>query len=217
MIRDQIENMRDIDKHKYLERLYQSGMLTDNVFEFLVENEIDLDYLAHLPLHDDQLLKLFNKNRQLCEEAAFTLIDRSLKNNVSLQDFVNTFSRCCNEAVSEYLFDAILLKKDIDSLLKAKLLEAIQFIKKAYSSNEDIFKNAIEFYNFLALRETADIEFINQSYNLNSYIYNIAISQNVNTPIEIINELCSLKNMKFSKIIRINAEKTRKFYKSIKS
>lgn len=198
-----------IDKHKYLESLYQGGKLTDNVFDFLVENEIDLDYLSHLPLRDEQLLILFNKNCQLCEESAFTLIDRALKDNVTVQGFVNIFSRCCNEAVSKYLFGSILLRRDIDSLLKAKVLEAIQFIKKSYSSNEDIFKKSIEFENFLALRETEDIEFISQSYNLNNYIFNIALSQNVNTPIEIINELCSLNKVKFSKIIRTNAIKTR--------
>jgi len=207
------ERTNDTDKNKYLEIVYQKGLLTEEVVEFLIENEICLDYLAHLPLSDNQLLILFKRNSQLCEEAAFTLIDRALKENVAEQDFHNIFSQCCNETVSKYLFGTILLKRDINCLLKSKILDAIQFIKQQYSIKEDIHKTAVEFENFLELRDTADVEFIKRRYNSNSYIYNMAISQNLNTPIEIINELCSLKDMKYSKIIRTNADEIRRYKK----
>ena len=63
---------------------------------------------------------------------------------------------------------------------------------------------------FFELRNTENIDFIKKYFQLNNYIYDIAISQNVNTPIDIINELCSIKEMKYSKVIRANAVKTKK-------
>lgn len=212
-IKKNINDLSVIDKNGYFYDLYQKGVLTDNVIEFLIKYDIGLSYLAHLPLSDNNLIKIYLTNRQVCEEAAFTLIDRVLKNNITIQDFNNIFSQCCNESVSEYLFGSILLKQDFNELLQNKIFDAIHYIKRLYLSNENIYITAVVFEIFLKLRQTSDIEFITKYYNLNNYIYNIAISQNDNTPVDIINELWVLKNMKYSKIIRSNAEKIRiKYY-----
>lgn len=209
-IKEHLNNSLNIDKIDYFESLYQNGILTDEVVDLLMKNNIELDCLAHLPLNDSLLLSIFNKNKQLCAEAAFTLIDRALKDEVTKQRFQEIFCQCCNEDVSNYLFGFILLKCDIDGLRKCKILIAIQYIKQQYSSNEELYKSAVDFEVFFELRDTVNIEFIKKYYQLNSYIYNMAISQNENTPIDIINELCSLKKMKYSRVIRANAIETKK-------
>ena len=209
-IEKHINNFPNIDKIDYFELLYKNGKLTDEVVGLLIKNDIGLDYLAHLPLNDSLLLSLFNRNRQLCAEAAFTLIDRTLKDEVTKQRFQEIFGQCCNESISKYLFGIVLLKCDIDGLLKSKILDAIQYIKQQYSINDEIYKTAVDFEVFFELRNTENIDFIKKYFQLNNYIYDIAISQNVNTPIDIINELCSIKEMKYSKVIRANAVKTKK-------
>lgn len=209
-INENIKDKSEAEKREYLEELYNNGLLTERVLDFLINEEICIDYLAHLPLSNVQLLKLFNKNRQVCAEAAFTIIDRGLEKETSIEDFNIAFSNCCNEEVGQYLLTTMLLKPDIDDVLINKYLNAIRYIRENCKYDEELFEKAIEFENFIKLRFTDDIAYIKECYKKKNYIYNIAISQNDNTPIEIINELCLLKEVKYSKIIRANAVGTKK-------
>ncbi len=63
-IKKNINDLSVIDKNGYFYDLYQKGVLTDNVIEFLIKYDIGLSYLAHLPLSDNNLIKIYLTNRQ---------------------------------------------------------------------------------------------------------------------------------------------------------
>jgi len=186
----------------------QSGeMLSEDLVKQLIESGICLDRLAHLPLNDNCLIKLFQKDPRLCREAGLTLINNYLQDCVTIESFKLIFSSCCDEYTSEYLFHIMLLNHDYSDLRIKKYQEGINLIKQKYSHESLIYQYAIQYEIFLKLLFTDDIKYILEKYEIRSEIFYMALSLNKNTPKDIIEELVCLKGMKYANLIRNNARK----------
>ncbi len=192
----------------YFAELLNQGALTETVLQELIEKEIALGELAHLPLPDELLLKLFRKNSILCAEAGYTLIDNVLSNTVSLEKFHDTFAACCRENVCDYLFRIMLTISNLDALLCAKFYDAIQTIKQIYDIASDIYGKALQYENYLLLLQTTDEDLIARLFQEKNHVYYLAISQNNHSPDGLLSKLTELKGMKFAGNIRNNAKQT---------
>lgn len=192
------------DMNDYFCRLQEQGLLTELVIKDLINKNICLNYLAHLPLEDKCLVELFNKDNQQCLEAALTLIDIIFKSTVTIDEFIRVFQSCCQEEVCRYLFKKLLTNNEIDELTLEKCFEAIKIIKNKYDECDNLYQEALLYDIFLKLLKTDDVKFIENKFHQQNYIFNIAISQNPNTPAFILEELFTLSGMKYAKVIRKN-------------
>ena len=192
----------------YFEKLLHQGAFTEAVLCELIEKEIALGEIAHLPLPDEVLLKLLQKDSILCAEAGFTLIDNALSNTVSVEKFHDTFVKCCRENVCDYIFRKMLTILNLDALLCAKFHDAVQTIKQTYDTASDIYGKALQYENYLLLLQTADEDLIARLFQKKNFVYYLAISQNDNSPDCLLSELTELKGMKFAGNIRNNAKQT---------
>lgn len=201
---------------KCIADMYSNGFLGDNTISSMIDNGICIEHLAHLSLKTEQLLKLFEKNRQVCVEAAFTVIDRALTPQIQPIDFIDLFCRCCNESVCEYLYNIILFKRPIEKILKDKYISAIRYISSCENINCNTKSKALELEIYLHLIDTPDISYIRKCFLDNNYIYCLALSQNCYTPDDILNKLILMKNIKYSKQIRTNANLTLQLHRKSK-
>ena len=174
--------------------------ISQSVFEYLMKNKIGIIALGHKDLDDKKLDTLANH----VEEALFTLAKRFYKRD----------SYSCTD------FCSFLKKHDHDMLLEQLLFETPNDPKKElilyyfyYRRDQSRITRLIKAKK---LRITESTEEIENAYKLKDYLLNLAISSNLFTPDEILEELAKISEMKYASKIRSNIKETLKFKKILK-
>ncbi len=203
---DGAKNWEGGDILEYLMSLYENGELTDIIIFEMISNDIWLDYLSHMPLKNELLLKLYKKDPHMCVEAAYTIIDFALSQSCTNEEFHKIFLNCCQLSVCNYFLDTILLVKDFNSILYEKYFDGISVIKSTYDEKSDIYLKAIRHENYLKLLSEKSKKKIIEYYQECDPIYFLALSKNAFTPQELLLELTHISKIKFANLIRQNAK-----------
>jgi hypothetical protein len=164
----------------------------ETIFNYLYENKLALTTMCHLPLRDEFLWKLVNTE----EEAILTLGTRYYtleKYSIdAFERFLLRFKTC------NWLWRCLISTTTSDTK-KKKLFRRLLFNNtKFHDYKVLIIEKTIE----ERLKKTHCIKLINKYYKLNNCRYYVGIAQNPNTPINILEELLQLKNVKYAKLIR---------------
>ena len=195
---------------EYIENKNPEKHFSIPLIKKIIENDMCLDELAHLNLDDKSLMALYQKNPQACAEAAMTLIDHMLHSDVSVQKFTNVFSKCCDNRICYYLFQCIIYNRAYDKVTMEKYRRAICIIQKKYNPTDDVYKESLRFREFLDLLITDNTAYIRDCSQRKDDVLLMAVSLNQNTPMDIIDYLITIKDIKNAKIIRTNAERLKK-------
>lgn len=185
--------------------LIQPDQLSENLFHYLVQNQISLLTLCHMPLQDKWLMKLVAYD----DAPIYTLAKRYyLSDKYSPLDFMQFYNQYLrnNDDIALHLLD-LYGKSDKRGLLI--------FL----CSNNKEFKNKekLQWYQVAeqvrGMTNSSDIQAIYRKYNKIGIILN-EIASNYFTPKEILSELLSVKEILYANKIRKNSEKTLKIKQS---
>lgn len=172
----------------------------DELIEYLINNNLALTALAHLNLKDEHLIKLFD----IADEAILTYGKRIYSSELYSIDEFDEFLR---KFTTTYWLWSSLLKTPLVSNEKYKVL-----IKNLFSitSFADLKEQYLKDNIYRVLTYTNKLNLIEKYYQNGDNYYLKAISQNINTPINILGNLLNLSYGKYSKQIRNNAKETLK-------
>lgn len=180
-------------------------LFSDKVIAHLYNNHIADIELAHLQLSDEWLKKYSKYD----DEATITLGIRMYSNaQYSSNDFFEYIFKHQND---ECMLE-ILLDNPMTNFAKANVL-----LNLCGSSNSNRLRTlADEIRKCFLLAFTQDVEMIRRAYlGQHSPYMLMAISQNIITPSEILNELVNVRNIKCASAIRANASTTLKVRKAL--
>ncbi len=179
-------------------RYIDVSIFDDYCFNYFWENDISLNTLAHLDLHEKYLKILLHDY-----EEAYIFLARRYYNydRYSVYEFVNLISKCKYESV---FYDLLLYEKEINS--KSNVLHKVIQNSTYLSQELKLFSQRI--FKAKMLFCTDDIEMIEAYYNKNDYIYLAAISNNVLTPDNILRNLMQVSNIKYAARIREKSKET---------
>lgn len=173
--------------------------LSQNVFDYLLENKIGLITLAHMDLDDKQLKKLVT----YAEEALFTLAKRYYsKKEYSPANF----------AIFLYEYNNDVLLDQLRSLQPDDSIKE-QILYYFYSKNEKQRSKINKLIESKCLEITNDSFAIERAYKCAESIYNVALSRNIFTPIDILDSLKNISGIENASIIRRNSRDTLVFKK----
>ena len=150
----EIENLKNQGKDdaclwEYIEKRNPEQKFSVPLIKKFVENDVCPDELAHLELDDKSLMALYQKNPQVCAEAAMTLTERKLRPAVSVRQFSNVFSKCCDDRIYAWLFRRMIYNPVYDEATTEKYRRAIDIIQKKYKPSPFCTASA---YNACALK-----------------------------------------------------------------
>jgi len=175
--------------------------LSEDVFNYLIQNRISLLTLCHMQLHDEWLMKLMEYD----ESPVYTLAKRYyLSDKYSLLDFLKFYNQYLHnrDEVSLHLLD-IYGKVDKRGLLI--------FLCSNNENFEDTEK--LKWYRIAdqvqGITNSTDIQSIYKEYQTVGIIL-AEIANNYFTPKEILLELSSVKGILYANKIRKSSEKTLK-------
>ena len=181
-------------------------IIDDEIFNFLLENEICIEKLSCMHLSYDKLIKIYN--RYLYSEALLTVGRRIFfeeRNNFDeILRFINLYKE---NWLMEYMLKCITIcfitngKNDI-FVEKSKLL--LEFALLNFD-NCKILQLAKEKKLFLDVLLEKDEELLKEYYLMNSALVILALSINEYTPDYILEGITKIKNLKYGKIARSNA------------
>ncbi len=180
-------------------------IVDDRIFNYLYDNNISLDSLSHLNLEDKFLLKLSDRY----DEAFVTLAKRYYnESKYSVLDFLNLLKKCKFENTFMTLFS-----NEQGITPKGLIIHEVIRKSKLYSKELKDISERVFFAKQLFC--TDNIELILSAASLKDYILLVSISQNINTPVCILNELSNISKIKFASIIRQNSLATLKIKKTL--
>lgn len=166
--------------------------LTDEVFNYFYENNVAITALGHLQLKDEFLWLLVDQ----VEESILTLgIRYFTEDKYSVEEFrkfLLKFTTC------DWLWN-ILISTNINNPDKDKVLKKTLFS----STNLDNYKQKlIEQSIERNLKNTERTKIIIKYYKINKPRYLRGIAQNPITPLNILEELITIRNIRYAKDIR---------------
>lgn len=171
--------------------------MDDKSFDYFVRNKIALDKISHLKLNDSQLVQLCNDY----DEAYITLLSRYCNNENATNKFLELISACKSDNVIKYMLSVPMKNRE----KKEKMYALIE--KNTELSNETkIESNEWSVANNLEVTE--DVELIVEKYNSGKYLYLLSISKNINTPLELLEKMKNVSQIKYSTQIRNNSKQT---------
>ncbi len=168
-------------------------------FEYFVQYNVALEKLSHLKLEDEQLKVLAPK----FDEACITFMMRLYNDSYSDEEFYEFISTCKNE----YAFKYILSVPKQMNYKKQKLYDVI---KNRNDLSEKLKAFAFKQYNSDILKNTDNISYIIEFFTKMEPEYLLSISKNINTPINILENLKIIQGVKYASIIRKNSLETLK-------
>jgi len=178
--------------------ILDNSVVEDVLFDYLIKKKISLITLSHIVKDDDKLIGL----GKYCEEALFTVFKHYYTMNIyTVYDFANLLNKYFFEGVAPQLF----LSKT-DNRIKQNYL--YYFIDKYDNCSIELKQQVADLIKAGMLEISNDEDEIKKAYNSNNYIFNLAVSKNIFTPIEILEELMIIKNIKYSSKIRENSKFT---------
>lgn len=211
----EIENLKNQGKDdaclwEYIEKRNPEQKFSVPLIKKFVENDVCPDELAHLDLDDKSLMALYQKNPQVCAEAAMTLTERKLRPAVSVRQFSNVFSKCCDDRICAWLFRRMIYNPVYDEATTEKYRRAIDIIQKKYKPSDDVYKESLRLREFLDLLITDNTAYIRACSRREDDVLLMAVSLNENTPADVVERLMAIKDIKNAKIIRTNAARLKK-------
>ncbi len=168
----------------------------NSVFEYLVDEDIAVCKMGHMDLEDDKLEILSG----YVEEALFTLAKRIYKGK---QYSVDEFCDLLKKHDTGVILDQLLLVIPNNDEKK----KALYYF---YSQKEEYGSKIIELINVEKLIVTENIDEIQKAFESKNYLFYLAISKNLFTPSDILEELSKIKGMKFASEIRTNSQNTKR-------
>lgn len=170
-----------------------SKSLSKDFINYLINNQIAIEVLGHMPLKDDFLWELVD----LVDEAIITLGKRYyLESKYSENDFVFFLARFKRY---HWLWNNLLNIDLITNKIKNKLLIKNLFLLTDF---DDLKGLVIDTNKEKLLIKTKNIKLIMKYYNSKEGKFLKAIAQNLYTPIDVLKELVNINNVKFAKQIR---------------
>lgn len=183
------------------------NVIDDRIFNYLYDNSISLVSLSHCNLNDKYLIKLSNTY----EEAFVTLARRYyFQTEHSVLDFTKLMNKCKFESVFMVIFH-----DETNVTLKGLILHEI--IRNSNYCSEELKRISERILFSKQLFCTNDDNLIRYAVSLNDYILLVSISQNINTPTYILEELLNVSKIKYASKIRQNCLETLKIKKIYKS
>ena len=173
-----------------------TSFFTEKTLNYLIENKIDINTLAHLNLDDDWLIKIYEADKE-SYEALLTVGERYLcdKEDEKFADLINKYP---DENFYNYLLIKIYtINKLTENVLKKSEL-LIEAIIEHYAERREILKLAGQASRYFELRETKDIQKIINTYYEGEALYLLAISFNDSCPIEIIKRIAEEREEDYS-------------------
>jgi hypothetical protein len=209
-----LENLtnKQIDEILYYtwERIIQTipnGYLTPNIIEYLLEHEIAFDILCYKDLTDEQLIKIYNKNK--CIDALIILGKKLLSNDeytvLELCQFINENNNdLLYDILLKYMIILFVRKEDKKNLYK-KCINAVDVIIKQ-TKNDKINEFGFEICSFLSAYNEKNIDIIEDLSTKNNSLMLLALSLNPYVPDFVLEKLLFVKKFKYSKIIKSTAK-----------
>lgn len=177
--------------------------LNDDILGFLLDNNIHLVALSHLSLSSEWLLKIFEKDNS-CVEALETVSLRLLdcEGNTEYTAFIDKYK---NIQLYEFLLKHIIHINisSYDRIKKYKHL--LNNIFMVFDSGSAIVELAKKIEKYLHIIQCSNESELHNALNSYDYWQLIALSKNENCSTDILNELVTIKGLKFSKLIKRNA------------
>ena len=168
--------------------------LSQNVFDYLLENKIALIRLAHMDLDDNKLKKLVI----YAEEALFTLAKRYYGGKeYSVADFA---SFLCEYKNDELLWQLGYVRPD--GREKEKVLFYFYFRDKKRQPEIDKLIKSRYF------EITSDPSTIQSAYESNEPLYSLALSKNIFASVDILRALTNISGIKNASYIRRSSRET---------
>ena len=209
-----LENLtnKQIDRILYYtwERIIQTipnGYLPSNIIEYLLEHEIAFDILCYKDLTDEQLIKIYNKNK--CIDALIILGKKLLSNDeytvLELCQFINENNNdLLYDILLKYMIILFVRKEDKKNLYK-KCINAVDVIIKQ-TKNDKINEFGFEICSFLSAYNEKNIDIIEDLSTKNNSLMLLALSLNPYVPDFVLEKLLFVKKFKYSKIIKSTAK-----------
>lgn len=181
------------------------GIVDDRIFNYLYDNNISLNALSHLNLDDKFLLKLSDR----FDEAFATLAKRYYnESKYSVLDFFILLTKCKFENIFMTLFCN-------EQGITPKGLIIHEVIRRNELYSKELKEISERIYFAKQLFCTDNIDIILSAASSNDYILLVSISQNIYTPVYVLNELSNMSKIKYASMIRQNSLATLKIKKHL--
>ncbi|MDR2527433.1 MAG: hypothetical protein LBD04_00225 [Synergistaceae bacterium] len=168
--------------------------ISQNVFDYLLKNKIGLTSLAHMNLDDNKLKKL----TIYADEALYTLAQRYYgKKEYSVADFAGFLCKYNDDALVEQL-----------GFIKPDNPEKEHILFYFYSKDEKHQSEINKLIESKYLEITDDYSKIQTAWKSNEPIYNLALSKNIFTSVDILEALTNISGVKNASCIRRNSRET---------
>jgi hypothetical protein len=168
--------------------------ISQNVFDYLLKNKIGLILLAHMNLDDNKLKKLLI----YADEALYTLAKRYYgKKEYSAADFADFLCKYNDDALVEQL-----------GFIKPDNPEKEHILFYFYSQDEKHQSEINKLIESKYLEITDDYLKIQTAWGNNEPLYNLALSKNIFTSVDILEALTNISGVKNASCIRRNSRET---------
>ena len=178
-------------------------VMYDSCFHYFVANQIGLIILAHMPL-DNQKLKILSKYVQ---EALFTL----MKRYYTLDEYSEKiFCEELNRYLDDDLLEQLLLLKP-----SSEMKEAILLFSYEKSNSSNVVRKVQKIQHSKIVKVSSDIQLLTEAFLSGDDLDYLSLSCNLHTPLNILEQLAHVKNVKNSSYIRKNSLQTMQIKKMI--